>query len=80
MSEEELRKQLFFFVCPAWVSANGCKSRVSPDSGNHTAKSNGVHREVESERSLRQTSGLTDRNFISRHKTVDETAKQVKVR
>ena len=53
---------------------------MSPNSGNHIAKSKGVHSDVESERSWRQTSGLTDRNFISRHKTVDETAKQVKVR
>ena len=44
--------------------SNGCKSRVSPNSGNHTAKSKGVRRESESERSWRQTSGLTYRNFI----------------
>ena len=53
-----------FSVCPAWVLANGCKSLMSPNSGNHTANGKGVHRELESERSRRQTSGLTNRNFI----------------
>ncbi len=38
--------------------------RVSPNSGNYIAKGKGVHREVESERSRRQTSDLTYRNFI----------------
>ena len=33
-------------------------------SAKHTAKGKGVHREVESEGSRRQTSGLTDRNHI----------------
>lgn len=37
---------------------------MSPDSGSHTATSKGVHREVVSERSWRQSSGLTYRNFI----------------
>ncbi|EJX08652.1 hypothetical protein EVA_03236 [gut metagenome] len=37
---------------------------MSPDSGNHLVNGKGVHREVESERSRRQTSGLTNRNFI----------------
>ena len=44
--------------------SNGWKSRVSPNSGNYIAKGKGVHRELESERSRRQTSDLTDRNFI----------------
>ena len=35
--------------------SNGCKSRVSPNSGNYIAKSKGVHRKVKSERSRRQT-------------------------
>jgi len=30
----------------------------------HIVKGKGVHRELESERSRRQTSDLTDRNFI----------------
>ena len=37
---------------------------TSPNSGNRIANSKGVHREVESERSWRQTSDLTYRNFI----------------
>ena len=61
---DSTRFRAFFGVCSAWVLANGCKSLMSPNSGNHTAQSKGVHRELESERSLRQTSGLTDRNFI----------------
>ena len=44
--------------------SNGHKSQVNPNSGNHIAKSKGVRREAESERSLRQISGLTDRNHI----------------
>ena len=54
----------FFFVCSAWAYSNGCKSLTSPNSGNRIANSKGVHREVESERSWRQTSDLTYRNFI----------------
>ena len=51
-------------VCSARALSNGCKSRVSPNSGNYIAKGKGVHRELESERSRRQTSDLTYRNFI----------------
>ena len=51
-------------VCSARALSNGCKSRVSPNSGNYIAKGKGVHRELESERSRRQTSDLTNRNFI----------------
>ena len=54
----------FLRVCSAWALSNGCKSRVSPNSGNYIAQGKGVHRELESERSRRQTSDLTDRNFI----------------
>ena len=61
-------KRLFgvgsLFVCSARALSNGCKSRVSPNSGNYIAKGKGVHRELESERSRRQTSDLTNRNFI----------------
>ena len=35
-----------------------------PGSGKHIAKGKGVHREVESEGSPRQTLGLTNRNHI----------------
>ena len=40
------------------------KSRVPPYSGKHLAKGKGVHREVESKGSSRQTSSLTNRNHI----------------
>ncbi|HQA50398.1 MAG TPA: hypothetical protein PLT89_06815, partial [Syntrophomonadaceae bacterium] len=40
------------------------KSLVRVDSAKHIAKGKGVHREVESEGSRRQTSGLTNRNHI----------------
>lgn len=51
-------------VRPAWANSNGCKSRMRPDSGKHIADGKGVHREVESEGSPRQNSGLTNRNHI----------------
>ena len=44
--------------------SNGCKSLIRPSSGKDTAKTKGVHREVESEESWRQSSGLTNRNHI----------------
>ena len=44
-----------------------------------TADGKGVHREVESERSPRQTFDPTNRNFV-RHKQADKAAKQAKVR
>ncbi len=53
-----------FFVCAPWARSNGCKSRTHPGSGKCIAKSKGVHREVESEESWRQSSGLTNRNHI----------------
>lgn len=59
-----LKSRCFFHVCPAWVQSNGCKSRVWVDSAKHIAKGKDVHREVESEGSRRQTSGLTNRNRI----------------
>ena len=57
------------FILPSFSTLgmsiiNGCKSLVSPNSGNYIAKSKGVHREVKSEGSWRQTSDLTNRNFI----------------
>ena len=48
------------------MQSNGCKSRVQVDSAEHIAEGKGVHREVESEGSRRQTSGLTNRNHIRR--------------
>ena len=44
--------------------ANGCKSLIRPSSGKDTAKTKGVHREVESEGSLRQNLGLRYTNHI----------------
>lgn len=44
-----------------------------------TAKSKGVHGDVESERSSRQNSGLTNRNHIEATYK-DKTAKEVKIR
>jgi len=44
--------------------ANGWKSLIRPSSGKDTAKTKGVHREVESEGRWRQISGLTNRNHI----------------
>ena len=61
---ENLLRDAKQVVCSARALSNGCKSRVSPNSGNYIAKGKGVHREVKSERSRRQTSDLTDRNFI----------------
>ena len=68
-----------FLVRPTWAYSNGCKSLTRPDSGKRIAKDKGVHREVESEGSQRQTSGLTYRNLISRLMDVDESAEQDKV-
>ena len=62
--EGQAEMPTLLFVCSARALSNGCKSRVSPNSGNYIAKGKGVHREVKSERSQRQTSDLTDRNFI----------------
>ena len=52
------------FVRPACAYSNGCKSLTRPYSGKRPATDKGVHREVESEGSLRQISGLTHRNYI----------------
>ena len=49
-----------------------------PSSGKDTAKTKGVHREVESEGRWRQISGLTNRNHI-RLIVKDKVAKQTKV-
>ena len=67
------------FVRPALTYSNGCKSPSHPNSGKATAESKGVHREVESEGSRRQTSAPTYRNLIPRLRRVDESAKQDKV-
>ena len=67
------------FVRPARTYSNGCKSPSRPDSGKATAESKGVHCEVESEGSFRQTSDPTYRNLISRLMRVDKSAEQDKV-
>ena len=54
----------FFMVRSAWALSNGCMSPSHPNSGKAIAQSKGVHCEVEFEGSQRQTSGLTNRNFI----------------
>ena len=53
-----------FYVRPACAYSNGCKSLTCTYSGKRPATDKGVHREVESEGSLRQISGLTNRNYI----------------
>ena len=68
-----------FCVRPARTYSNGCKSPSRPDSGKATAESKGVHCEVESEGSFRQTSDPTYRNLISRLMRVDKSAEQDKV-
>ena len=55
---------VLFVVRPVWVQSNRWKSVTHPDSGKCIAKSKGVHREVESEESWRQSSGLTNRNHM----------------
>ena len=51
-------------MCLAAHVSNGCKSPIRPSSGKDTAKTKGVHCEVESEGRWRQISGLTNRNHI----------------
>ena len=51
-------------VRPARTYSNGCKSPNRPDSGKVTAKGKGVHREVESEGSRRQTVGPMNKNLV----------------
>ena len=71
--------KMAFSVRPARTYSNGCKSPSRPDSGKATAESKGVHCEVESEGSFRQTSDPTYRNLISRLMRVDKSAEQDKV-
>ena len=52
------------WVCLAAHVSNGRKFLIRPSSGKDTAKTKGVHREVESEGRWRQISGLTNRNHI----------------
>ena len=51
-------------VRPARTYSNGRKSPNRPDSGKVTAKGKGVHREVESEGSRRQTVGPMNKNLV----------------
>ncbi len=53
-----------FLVRPARVYSNGCKSLTHPDSGKCLANAKGVPREMESEGSRRQNSGLRNTNII----------------
>ena len=54
----------YSIVCPARTYSNGRKSPNRPDSGKVTAKGKGVHREVESEGSRRQTVGPMNKNLV----------------
>lgn len=72
-------KSTVSLVRPARTYSNGCKSLKRPDNGKYIANGKGVHREVESEGSLRQISCLTYRNLILRLKDVDKFAKQNEV-
>ena len=47
-----IKGEILLVVCSARVLSNGCKSQVSPNSGNYIAKGKGVHRELESVRRL----------------------------
>ena len=68
------------FVRPAWANSNGCKSRVRPCSGKHIADSKGVHSDVESEGSFRQTSFaiLSDGRKIDNNKFTIKMEKKLK--
>ena len=68
-----------FIVRPARTYSNGCKSPTRPNSGKRPANDQGIHREKESEGSLRQRSGLTNRNLIPRLTSVDQFAIQNKI-
>ena len=46
------------------ISMDRKETRTNPNSGNRIAQGKGVHSEVESEGSRRQTSGLTNRNVF----------------
>ena len=50
--------------------SNGCKSRVSPNSGNHIAKGKGVHREVESAESREQLRSINDGGPMGPEETI----------
>ena len=65
---------LSFLVCRAWHTTWWCKSTMGSNL-QPLVEDNGVHREVESERSPRQNSGLKNMKFIRRI-TTDESAKQ----
>jgi len=54
----------FFGGVPERAQFNGWKFRVQVDSARPIARSRGIHCEVESEGSWRQTSGLNNRNHI----------------
>lgn len=60
---KELPRQLLFTVRPAWALSLGFKSRMVK-AVVAIAQGKGVHREVESEGSRRQISGLRNTNFI----------------
>ena len=59
--------------------SNVYKSLSHPNSGKAIVQGKGVHREVESEGSWRQTSDRGGQKLHIRHITVDEIAKRIKV-
>jgi len=54
----------FCIVRPAGRIFKGVKDSCRPGRGNYELNGKGVHREVESEGSRRQSAGLTNRNHI----------------
>ena len=60
------RATVVFYVCRAWHVTRWCKSTMGVDSDQPLAEGKGVHREVESEGSLRQSSGLRNTNHMRR--------------
>ncbi len=83
--KKELHTILFSATAPLFLRAQhghnlmGESPELRVDSAKHIAKSKGVHREMESEGSWMQTSGLTNRNCI-RHYMLGKVAEQTKAK
>ena len=80
-SDDPAREIIRFHVMCAWHGQvlTGESPECRSISAKHIAKGKGVHREVESEGSRRQTSGLTDRNHI-RHDRMGKAASKAEAR
>lgn len=59
-----MSKGILFLVRPAGRIFKGVKDSCRPGRGNYKLNGKGVHREVGSEGSCRQSAGLTNRNHI----------------